>query len=179
MIARIFWLADGAGATSGPFAIGQLRSMWSAGQITARAMVCEEGSEDWLPAAEIIEMEEAAVQEREQLEREPMPVYGRRIERGQHGCLRGLLIFFGFFGLFFYLIPGLVLFALAAMIPGAKWFCSVCGNEVAQSATLCPACKAILSKRSTPRYVEPPRALRAASGPSMLTKFSRWVTKVK
>lgn len=41
-----FFISDG-GEVRGPYAKDQLRSMWGAGQITAAAMVCAEGSQEW------------------------------------------------------------------------------------------------------------------------------------
>ena len=35
------------GESLGPYAKDQLRSMWSAGQVTADTMVCAEGSQEW------------------------------------------------------------------------------------------------------------------------------------
>jgi hypothetical protein len=36
------------GETYGPYTIGQLRSMWSTGQVTGETLYCEEGGENWL-----------------------------------------------------------------------------------------------------------------------------------
>ncbi len=41
-----FFISDG-GEVRGPYAKDQLRSMWGAGQITAAAMACAEGSQEW------------------------------------------------------------------------------------------------------------------------------------
>jgi hypothetical protein len=41
-----FFISDG-GEMRGPYAKDQLRSMWGAGQITAAAMACAEGSQEW------------------------------------------------------------------------------------------------------------------------------------
>ncbi len=45
-VADRFFISDG-GEVRGPFAKDQLRSMWSAGQITAATVYCPEGSEEW------------------------------------------------------------------------------------------------------------------------------------
>jgi hypothetical protein len=40
--------------TKGPFTIGQLRTMWNSGAITAETLYCQEGFADWLPLRAII-----------------------------------------------------------------------------------------------------------------------------
>ena len=43
-----YFVSDGEADVQGPFVEAQLRSMWQAGKITANAMVCLEGTEDWI-----------------------------------------------------------------------------------------------------------------------------------
>lgn len=40
--------------TKGPYTIGQLRSLWYSGLITAQTLYCQEGFAEWLPLARII-----------------------------------------------------------------------------------------------------------------------------
>lgn len=47
-----FFISDG-GEVRGPYAKDQLRSMWSAGQITAAALYRPDGSEDWKSIEEL------------------------------------------------------------------------------------------------------------------------------
>jgi hypothetical protein len=54
-----FFISDG-GEVRGPFAKDQLRFMWSAGQITAAAQYCRDGSEDWKRIEELRLSEAAA-----------------------------------------------------------------------------------------------------------------------
>lgn len=50
-----YWLSrDGGAAAEGPFAEDQILAMWRHGAITAAALVCLEGTEDWVPVAEEI-----------------------------------------------------------------------------------------------------------------------------
>lgn len=42
--------------TKGPFTIGQLRSMWSTGGITAKTMYCQEGDQQWRPLGSILHL---------------------------------------------------------------------------------------------------------------------------
>jgi hypothetical protein len=54
-----FFISDG-GEVRGPYAKAQLRSMWGAGQITAAAMVCPEGSQEW-QSVEVLQLSPGAV----------------------------------------------------------------------------------------------------------------------
>ena len=54
-----YLISDG-GEVRGPFAKDQLRSMWSAGQITAAALYRRDGSEDWKGIEELRLSEAAA-----------------------------------------------------------------------------------------------------------------------
>ena len=47
-----FFISDG-GEVRGPFAKDQLRSMWSAGKVTADTMACAEGSQEWKGLGEL------------------------------------------------------------------------------------------------------------------------------
>lgn len=59
-----YWLARVAGGdTEGPFDLPQLRTMYNNGAITAASVVCEVGSEQWVPVAEVIKDEGAAMPE--------------------------------------------------------------------------------------------------------------------
>lgn len=40
---------------SGPYTLAQLRSMWAAGSVTASALICAEGKEEWQPAAGLLD----------------------------------------------------------------------------------------------------------------------------
>ncbi len=43
-----YWLCRAPGAgTEGPFSLGQLRKMYETGALTAEALVCREGQQDW------------------------------------------------------------------------------------------------------------------------------------
>lgn len=48
----IFHISDG-GETRGPYEMGQLRSMWGRGLITAAALYWREGMEEWRPVSEL------------------------------------------------------------------------------------------------------------------------------
>jgi hypothetical protein len=47
-----FWIFKD-GATQGPYAESQLRTMWQNGIITADVLCCREGGEDWVPVSTI------------------------------------------------------------------------------------------------------------------------------
>lgn len=49
-----YWLARGPGQkkAEGPFALGQIRAMYESGALTARALCCLEGTEDWREVGE-------------------------------------------------------------------------------------------------------------------------------
>lgn len=44
---NLYWLSREGGAAEGPFTEDQLLAMWRSGAITANAMVCLEGCDDW------------------------------------------------------------------------------------------------------------------------------------
>ncbi len=51
-----YWLSKtGESAAEGPFTDAQLLNMWHSGSATAKAMICEEGSQDWTPLIEHVE----------------------------------------------------------------------------------------------------------------------------
>ncbi len=57
------YFVDINGQTKGPYTIGQLRSMWSAGTITGTTLYCQEGFSEWVPLSDI----------RSDLEQSPRP----------------------------------------------------------------------------------------------------------
>jgi hypothetical protein len=58
---NLYWLSRDGGPTEGPFAEDQLLSMWRAGSITVGAMVCLEGTDDWVPVVDEIRTLEQSV----------------------------------------------------------------------------------------------------------------------
>ena len=50
-----YYLLEGD-KTKGPFTINQLRSMWSAGNITATMFHCQEGDRQWQPLSSILHL---------------------------------------------------------------------------------------------------------------------------
>jgi len=174
----IYYIAEGS-RVRGPFVESQLLTMWRSGSITAAAQASLGRSEVWVPLIGIIDEFEL----RDVGKRNPIvppvpppaaaaPKYANRVRREQNGCLRFGLILFGIVGLFFYLIPGLILFALAAMIPSGSWTCGACGNDIAATSALCPACGAILGEKAK-RDAETMRA--AGSGARVMPQVERMV----
>jgi TM2 domain-containing membrane protein YozV len=53
-----YYILEGE-ATKGPFTLGQLRSMWSAGSITAKTMFCQEGDAQWRPLSDLVHLLES------------------------------------------------------------------------------------------------------------------------
>ncbi|GAA5141298.1 hypothetical protein GCM10023213_25190 [Prosthecobacter algae] len=57
---NVYWLSrDGASPAEGPYAMGQLKRMYEAGQAMATAQICRQGETDWLPLVDELDHEEA------------------------------------------------------------------------------------------------------------------------
>jgi hypothetical protein len=57
-----YWLCRAPGsATEGPFTLGQLKSMYATGAISAQALICEHGGQEWSEARWMLEAEEMPV----------------------------------------------------------------------------------------------------------------------
>jgi hypothetical protein len=136
-----FWLCRAPGAaTEGPFSLEQLRRMYEAGAVTADALVCREGQEDWFSLQG--ELEETVPRAYR---------FSRRVKTGGSGCAA---LVFGLIGLFFCvmwfpfgLLPGLLLIVIGALMDakyGTENYCSGCGNQVAGTSKQCPNCRAVL-----------------------------------
>lgn len=97
------WLND---QQAGPFTALQLRSMWTAGTITAATLCWQEGMEEWVPVGESIE-EAIAAEKQAERESAVAPVVNKKVpaasekpERQVNVLWLTLLAAFMFFGLF-------------------------------------------------------------------------------
>jgi len=124
--------------TKGPYTIGQLRSMWSAGAITGSTLYCEDGYDEWLPLSGIADQLESpppAAQHRSAPASPPpaASVGGRACPYcGSHsvGKVRGLQgvgeVFLALILFFLCLIPGIIYYIYMESVP----YCSGCGRRV-------------------------------------------------
>jgi len=56
-----YWLCRAQGsATEGPFTLAQLRAMYAAGTITAEALICEQGAQEWSEASLLLDIDQPA-----------------------------------------------------------------------------------------------------------------------
>ena len=140
----LYYLHRG-GVTTGPFAEGRLRQMWTGGKISAGDMVCEHGTREWIDAGVIAAQGPVET-------REASPLLAKRVAR-QPFFLLSLALFaagVGFALLFPQIIGipfGAVLIIVALAIDRPRFICGQCGNRVAQTSVMCPACAARLVKR--------------------------------
>jgi hypothetical protein len=141
---KTYWLCRTAGAaTEGPFTFGELKRQMASGTITAGALVCRQGEEEWTGIEDEmlnIEMEAAPV-----LKSAPPTISGKAVRKrmGYGGC--ALLIFSLIAGVFNpFLGVGLFFLALIVDFTAVKTVCSVCGNQVVKTSRECPACRAKL-----------------------------------
>jgi hypothetical protein len=79
--------------TKGPYTIGQLRSMWGTGSITAKTMHCQEGDEQWRPLSSILDLLEPAPT----AARVPVAVYQPSVLVVRATKSRGVYIILGLF----------------------------------------------------------------------------------
>lgn len=157
----MYYLAQN-GAVTGPFAEGRLISMEDAGEIGLDDQLAIAGTEDWLPATDVlapirleIEDREMLRQERKESKRRQMPVR-RKKKRSALLIIASLIVFL--IGLSF-LIGSLLNLSLlgigfsllvilaAAAIDRPKWICEKCGNRVEKTSTQCPACGVPLTRK--------------------------------
>lgn len=127
-----------AGETTGPFAEGRLRQMWTAGEIGPDDLVCAHGTEDWIPASIAVP--------------EEMPAAPRKIEvpvgkkKKRPFLLLSWLFFLAGIGLMIALpwmigLPcGVILILVAISVDRPLWICGGCGNRIEKTSAVCPAC---------------------------------------
>ncbi len=133
------------GTTTGPFAPGRLRQMWTAGEVGPGDLVCEHGTEEWMDAEAI------AMPMQEDLEvaapRPPRRNEVRRFFRRPYGVLAIVVIVIGFGALFSPAFPlGILVVLIGLALGRERWFCGGCGNRIERTSAMCPACRAPLAK---------------------------------
>lgn len=147
-----YWLCRTPGAaTEGPFTIGQLRKMHEAGSVTAEAVVCRQGEQEWMGLDDelcAIEIERGPVLNKPQGSAHRLT---RRVKTGGSGCgalilfVVGLVICILFFPIG--ILPGIIVIVAAFLVDGKygkESCCGACGNAVAATSLQCPNCRSLL-----------------------------------
>ena len=150
----MYYLAQ-EGKVTGPYAEGRLISMEDRGEIGLSDQLAIAGSEDWLPAADVLAPIRVELEEREELRKEraaakrkQMPVRRKR-KRSLILFLASLIVALLGLGFLFASILNLNLLGiglsfltllLAAAIDRPKWICEKCGNRIEKTSKQCPSC---------------------------------------
>lgn len=135
-----------AGETTGPYVTAHLVRMVEEGEIGADALVCEVGTEEWVPVEVVLPVVDV-------VPRAPEPVYGLKTSGRPWAFLPFILfpiVALGFsvwgqgIGWQERMFVGLLVFILCTAINRPKWLCGQCGNRIEKTSGLCPVCKATL-----------------------------------
>ncbi len=140
--------------TKGPYTLGQLRSMWSAGSITSNTMHCQEGDTEWRPLSAIVRELEPPVAIPPPVAQSAVSSPKTSVDSGSSvRCGRvvkkiefaGLGAIVQIIGILFSItlvgaIIGIPLFIIGRSMD-TKFLCSQCGNKVSdKAAAICPVC---------------------------------------
>lgn len=143
------------GNVSGPFAEGRLISMEDQGEIDETDQLAIVGSEDWIPASDILAPIRFEIEERETL-REERAASARRPIPARKKRKRSLLLFLvslivSLLGIgfliasvlnlsLFGIVLSLLVVCASVAIDRPRWICEKCGNRVEKTSMQCPAC---------------------------------------
>ena len=114
--------------------------MWGQGLFTAADQLCEDGLEEWLPAAVVMSRVEMGLGGLVTQSRPVGIAYRKR--KDLHPWLMSFFILAGVVSLPFGLFVAAILFAVAWALSGEIWRCSACGKAIQREARFCPACHA-------------------------------------
>jgi hypothetical protein len=125
--------------TKGPYTLGQLRSMWSAGSITSKTMHCQEGDSRWRQLS-VIERELETPAAVPPPAAQPAGFRVKKVEFAGVGAIVqiiGLILCITIVGA----IIGIPLFIIGRSMD-TKFLCSQCGNKLSDKETaICPVCR--------------------------------------
>ena len=133
-----YWISDGAEVT-GPFTPGELRDLHATGHLDEGHDACEEGTEGWMRALDLLQDLRIVAPP------VPPPVKLPKIKRATGGALAFVLLLLGVVCLLacnvVTIIIGIGCVIGAVCVERSHYMCSGCGNRVEQTSRMCPTCR--------------------------------------